>query len=233
MGCYRYKRLPFGLKIAPEAFQKINEQNFGDIPNITIYIDDIAIATENEIEHDKTVELLMKRAKEKNVKFNKEKIQYKQKEIMFLGHLISKQGIALNPNRMQAIQALKPPKNKKELQIMLGFINYVRNYIPNLSDISTPLRELLKKSVVFQWLDRHDQCLLKIKNMIANAPTLKAFNCNEQITIQTDASKDGLGCCLMQNKRPVSFASCSLTDSEKNYAQIEKEMLAIVFASSK
>lgn len=175
----------------------------------------------------------MDRAKEKNVKFNREKVQYKQKEIKFLGHIISGEGISLNPSRTQAIQALNPPKNKKELQTMLGFINYVRNYIPNLSDISTPIRELLKKSVVFQWLDQHDQCLKKIKNLITNAPILKAFNCNESITIQTDASKDGLGCCLLQNKRPVSFASCSLTDAEKNYAQIEKEMLAIVFACSK
>lgn len=232
-GCYRFKRLPFGIKIAPEVFQKLNEENFGDIKNITVYIDDILIAAETEQEHDNALKRLLERASERNIKFNRDKIQWKQKEVVFLGHRISEEGIECDKNRLKGIQNLGAPKCKKDLQRLMGFINYLREYIPNLSDISSPIRELMKNSVIFEWLPTHEKCLDKIKNMILNAPTLKPFDMRKKIYLQTDASKSGLGCALLQNKRPVCFASRSLNDAETRYAQIEKEMLAVVFACQK
>lgn len=232
-GCYRFKRLPFGIKIAPEAFQKLNEENFGDIPNVKIYIDDILISAENEQDHDMTVDLVMKRAIERNVKFNWNKIQFRKKEVLFLGHVISENGIGCDKNRLKGIEDLGAPKCKKDLQRLMGFINYLREYIPNLASVSTPLRELMKNSVVFDWLPLHDKCMNYIKKLIIESPLLKPFNEKEMITLQTDASKNGLGCTLLQDKRPVCFASRSLTDAETRYAQIEKEMLAVVFACQK
>ena len=232
-GCYKFLRLPFGIKIAPEVFQKYNEINFADIPGVLIYIDDVLISASTIEEHDKILQQVMDRAKQLNIKFNLQKFQYRVTEVKYLGQIISEKGIQCDPDRVLGIQKIGSPNDKKGLQKILGLINYVRNFIPNLSEISSPLRGLLKNNVVFQWLPCHDDCLNKIKNILANAPVLKTFDKYEEITLECDASKSGLGCCLLQEGRPISFASRSLSDAEIRYAQIEKEFLAIVFACQK
>lgn len=232
-GCYRFKRLPFGMRTATEIFQKLNERNFGDIPGVNIYIDDILIAAKDEKDHDRILKQVIDRARSINVRFNKEKVQYRVEKVSYLGHIISKDGIACDPGRLQVISKLGQPKDKKDLQKLLGMINYIRSYIPNLAELCQPLRELLKKNILFQWSQKHTECVEKIKKLIMNAEILKPFDSNKQITLQTDASKYGLGCCMMQDGKPISFASRSLTEAEVNYGQIEKEFLAIVFACEK
>lgn len=128
---------------------------------------------------------------------------------------------------------MRDPVNKKELQMILGYVNFMRQFIPNLSELTTPLRELLKNKVEFHWLQQHTDALNVIKEKIVNAPVLANFDARKEVTIQGDASQNGLGCCLMQEGRPVSYASRSLSDSERNYSQIEKELLAIVFATGR
>lgn len=232
-GCYRYKVLPFGIKIAPEAFQKYNERNFAGIPGIHIQTDDILVGGKTLEEHDAILKQVIERARKLNIKFNKNKVQYRLKSVKYLGHILSENEIASDPERAAAIMKVGPPRNKKDLQKLLGMINYVRPYVPNLSQVSHPLRELLKGDVAFKWLPHHDKCLEEIKNTIASAPALKTFDVNKEITIETDASQFGLGSCLMQEGKPIAFASRSLNDAETRYAQIEKELLAVVFACQK
>lgn len=232
-GCYKFLRLPFGVSIAPQLFQKVNEKNFANIDGVIVYIDDILIAAETEEEHDRILNKVLKRARELNIKFNEGKVQYKVKEVKYLGHKYSEHGIMIDEDRVQAIQDLKEPQTKKELQSILGMINFIRGYIPQISEISSPLRELLKKNVIFKWLPAHAKVLSQIKNLISTAPVLGIFDENKEITVQADASKNGLGACLMQEGRPIAYASRSLTDAEKRYAQIEKELLGIVFACRK
>jgi hypothetical protein len=119
------------------------------------------------------------------------------------------------------------------LQRILGMINYLRDFIPNLSTIISPLRQLLKKGVIWTWNDIHTKILKKVKQLIAQPPVLSQFDPNKEIVIQCDASKNGLACCLLQEGKPISFASRSLTETEVGYAQIEKEMLSILFATRK
>lgn len=109
-------------------------------------------------------------------------------------------------------------------------VDYLRSYIPNLSDLSAPLRELLKHNIEWIWLEKHHKALRKIKALISAAPILRNFDENKLPVIQTDASENGLGCCLLQEGMPVTFASRALTNSEKNFPQIEKKFLSIVFA---
>ncbi|KAL1448044.1 hypothetical protein WDU94_012311 [Cyamophila willieti] len=209
LGFYKFLRLPFGVKTAPEIFMKINSEAFKNIPNLIIYFDDILIATETEQEHHETLKALFEKALEINVKFNEQKFQFMNTKIKYLGHIFSEQGCELDPDRVEAISELKPPTNVKELRSMLGMINYVRDFIPNMSDLTAPLRELLKKQISWYWSDRQQQSFDKLKTLLSNAPVLRNFDCNLDVKIQTDASLEGLGCCLIQifNKNLCDIAS--------------------------
>lgn len=232
-GCFKFLRLPFGLSIAPEIFQKYSESAFGDIPGVVVYCDDLLICGENEREHDDILNKVFQRAKEHNVRFNSDKFQYKLKEVKYFGHIFSENGMKIDPERVNAIVNMKTPKNKKELQIFLGMVNYLRKFIPNMANVASCLQQLLKKDIDWLWTVVHDNVFANIKKMLTQTPVLQNFNNNLPIVIQCDASQEGLGCCLLQNNKPVSFASRSLTSAERNFSQIEKELLSIVWATKK
>lgn len=232
-GTYKFKRLPFGINIAPEKFQKLNEKSFGDLEGTEIYIDDILVWGKNLEEHDRNLEKVIERARKLNVKFNKDKLQYRVQEVRFLGHIFSKDGIRSDPKRVEAINLMPDPKSKKDLQRYLGMINYMRSFIPNLAQKTEVLRQLLKNDVEFTWNACHINATQQLKQIITNTPVLAVFDENVKIVIQTDASKSGIGCVLLQNGKPVEFASRSLNPAEQNYAQIEKELLAIVYSCVK
>ncbi|KFM62105.1 Retrovirus-related Pol polyprotein from transposon 17.6, partial [Stegodyphus mimosarum] len=232
-GCYKFLRLPMGISCAPEIFQKRNLENFGNIPGVLVYFDDILIAASTVQEHDKILTEVINRAKKLNIKFNKQKLQYRVSEVKYLGHLFNASGMRPDPDRIKAITELQEPQNKHELQRVLGMCNYLRKFVPHFSEKTAILRELLKNKVGWQWLQLHSKAFKELKELISNAPVLGIFDSSKPITIQADSSKDGLGCCLLQNGQPIAFSSRSLNNAEKNYAQIEKEFLSILFAVNK
>ncbi|XP_052123376.1 uncharacterized protein K02A2.6-like [Frankliniella occidentalis] len=232
-GCYKFNRLPFGLNASPEIFQARCEFYFGDIPGVTIFFDDIIVSGRNREEHDKALYNFLQRATLVNARINASKIQIRKTSVKYVGHIFSKEGRTVDPTRVEAIQKLKSPLNKKQLQKILGSINYEREYIPNLATLMQVLRPLLEEKNKWMWLECHEEALQKIKDMITNAPILANFQENAPIVIQCDASSFGLGSCLLQNKKPVSFASRCLTKTEQGYAMVEKEMLAILFSARK
>lgn len=232
-GRYRFNRLPFGICSAPEVFQKKNMELFGDLKGIFIYFDDIIVCGSNEVEHDQNLDRLLERAAKYDVKFNKNKVQYKSDQVKYCGYIISKDSIRIDPKFVRAITETEYPNDKKALQRYLGFVKYLTKFIPNLSQITAPLRELIKEGVIFKFDQSHKNVIDILKTIISSEPVLKIFDSNQPIVIQTDASQNGLGACLLQNNQPVAFVSRSMSDCEKRYAQIEKEMLAIQFACSK
>lgn len=232
-GCYKFLRLPFGLSVAPEIFQRYSEAAFGDIPGVVVYCDDLLISAYTEQEHDEILKKVFERARKYNVRFNRDKFQYKLTEVKYFGHVFSEQGMKIDPERIRSIVNMKSPTNKKELQRFLGMVNYLRKFVPYLADIATPLQLLLKKDVSWLWTGTHEKVYNDIKKKITEAPVLQNFDDRLPVVIQCDASKDGLGCCLLQNGKPVSFASRSLTVSERNFSQIEKELLSVVWATKK
>lgn len=232
-GNYRFLRLPFGIKTGSQVFQKMNHAIFGDIDNVEIFIDDLLIFGKTQQEHDETLKKVLQRAREKHVKFNKEKMQIGLAEVKYLGHVFAQNKITPDPKRIEAIKGLKHPTTKRSLQSFLGVVNYMRSFIPNMSELTAPLRELLKTNVIFQWTELHAKIIEDIKDAIINSPILVPFDIEKELVIQCDASQNGLGCCLLQEGKPISFASRSLTKTEQNYSQIEKEMLAILFACTK
>ena len=125
------------------------------------------------------------------------------------------------------------PTDKAGVRRLLGMVNFLANHIPNMSTIMAPLRALLKEDTHFQWADEHHKAVENLKTTLTNSPVLQYFNPTVRSTIQADASQHGLGVCLLQKGQPVAYASRSLNSAEGNYAQIEKELLAIVFACQK
>lgn len=232
-GNYRFTRMPFGVKCGPSVFQRKNFENFGDIENVLIYFDDICVSGRTKKEHDEVLLKVLQRAREKNVRFNPNKFQFAMTEVKYLGHIFSHNQIKPDPDRLTAIEKMGRPKNKKDLQTFLGVINDMRKFIPNLSDKTASMRELLKKNSVFVWTEVHDVEMDKIREEIMKSNILAPFDETKATAIQCDASQHGLGCCLLQDGKPISFASRSLNDAEKNYSQIEKEMLSILFACTK
>lgn len=232
-GNYRYIRMPFGIKTGPKVFQKLNFENFGDISNVIIYFDDILIFGRTKQEHDLALITVLKRARERNIKFNINKVQIGLKQVRYLGHIFELNSVKPDPERLKAIESLSRPKHKRDLQTFMGVINYLRSFIPNMSEKTAPLRELLKKNTIFFWTELHTKVFEEIKLDILRSNILVPFNEHKQVVVQCDASQSGLGCCLLQDGKPISFASRSLTKNEQNYSQIEKEFLSILFACEK
>lgn len=111
--------------MAPEIFQKIIYEYFGDIPNVVIYFDDLLVCTNSLEEHDDTLLKVIQKARSPNVKFNKSKLQFRVREVSYLGHVCSRDGMKIDPNKVEAIKKITAPNSKKELQKLLGFINYI------------------------------------------------------------------------------------------------------------
>ena len=176
---------------------------------------------------------LMLRCKEVNLKLNPKKFIFKVKQVTWMGHLLSGNGISPHPDRVQAIVDMDPPKDVKGVQRFVGMCNYLSPFTPNLAEIVKPLTELTHVNTVWSWSSRHDQAFREAKCVMANATTLKFFDVNKPCVLQVDASDTGLGGALLQEGQPVAFTSSTLSATEINYARIEKECLAIKVACTK
>ena len=232
-GRYSFTRLPFGISSAPEVFQKRAQQTFGDIQGVAVVFDDIIIAASTIEEHDTIFRQLLERARENGVRFNKSKLQLKVDSVVYMGHIVSRNGISPDPSKVRAIKDFTTPSSREDLMRFNGMATYVSRYIPNFAEVTFPYRQLLKKDAPWTWAEPQQKAFDTVKQLISTAPVLGYYDQRKPLVIQTDASSKGLGSCLMQDGHPISFASRALTDCETRYAQIEKELLAIVFACEK
>ena len=225
-GRYRFQRMPFGLKMAQDVFQSKIDQTFEGCSGVIGISDDIVVFGRNEEEHDRNMHLMMKRCQATGLKLNPEKCRVKQHEIKFYGIICNGNGTQPDPAKVSALKEMKPPADTKQLQTFLGLAT---TFIPNLSAQTAPLRELVKDEAVFDWTPAHQNVFDQIKNSISDNVSLAYFDPREDITLQVDASLQGLGAVLLQRDRPIAFASKALTDTETRYANIERELLAVVY----
>ncbi|XP_062702559.1 uncharacterized protein K02A2.6-like isoform X1 [Aedes albopictus] len=236
-GVYRFRRLMFGIKSAPELFQREMESVFRGIEGLIVYMDDLLLHGETEEAHDRTLEEVMKRIAEMKLKINEQKSVFGVSELFFLGYHISEDGIRPTGDKIQAIQNLQPPKSDSDLRSLLGLINFLGRFVPNLADLTFHMRQLLVKGTPFEWKASHDQELNKLKELLGKVDSLAFFDPTDETLLVTDASPVGLGAILIQIKngspRPISCVSKSLTACEKKYCQTEKECYAIIWAMEK
>lgn len=232
-GRFKFNVMPFGISSATEIFQSCFDEIFCDLEGVIILVDDILVWGSTPQENDGRLKKVLERAYERNVRFNLNKCQFKKSKVKYIGHVFTDKGIKVDNDRIKAIVEMDKPNNKDELLTFLGMIAYVGRFVPNLSEVSSTLRNLTKKDSVWLWDANADKAFLDLKNLLINSPTLKYFDVNKPVVLSVDASQHGLGAVILQDSLPVAYASRALTNTEIRYAQIEKEALAIVFACNK
>ncbi|UYV67323.1 K02A2.6-like, partial [Cordylochernes scorpioides] len=154
-------------------------------------------------------------------------------EVRFLGHVISQNGIDPEPYKIDKLITFKKPEDKKSLQRIMGLYNYLGKFIPNLAASTSNIRGILRKNVVWHWGPKQDGEFDHIKECVRNAPSLAHFDKSKMLILQCDSSKDAVGAALLQEDRPLAFASASFSDSQKQYSQIEKELLSVYYGCKK
>lgn len=231
-GRFCFKRLPFGISSGPEVFQREMSQIVSGIPGVVCDIDDILISGKTQEEHDKRLDMVLQRMKEAGVTLN-EKCVFSVKSIKFLGHIISKDGIHIDPEKVEAISKFPRPEKVSDVRSLLGMMNHIGKFAPGLAETTKPLRDLLKNDIVWTWDEPQEQAFQKLKAQMSTAPVLIHYSPQKPTKISADASSYGMGGVLMQKEdshwKPVYYISRSLTDTEQRYAQVEKEALAVTW----
>ena len=229
-GTFRYKRLCFGLNSAPEVFQKILANLLRDIPGCVNYMDDILLFAKDSREHDKILSRVLQVLKEAGIRLNKTKCEFKKSSVTFLGHVWSAEGVAPDAGKMKAISEMNPPESAEQMRSFLGFASYVGSQaVPHYSTLAKPLWDMLNDGA-FEWSPEKLKAFEVLKDCLVNIQTRAFFDPQAEIVIQCDASPYGLGCVLLQRGKPILFASRTTTKAERNYSQLEREFLSVVFA---
>jgi len=233
-GLYRYNVLPMGFASSQTIFQEMMDTMLRGIPMSGSYIDDSILSGKDESSHLHNLRLAFQRMREWNFRLSRAKSTFMQPTVEFLGQLVSKEGIRTYPKNVEAITAIRELKDVSQVKSFLGLVNFYGKFVPNLSHVCDPLYKLTRKSEKFSWSSECEKAFKLVKQLVSSAPVLAYFQQSLPIGISCDASNIGLGVVLFHSypdgtERPIAFASKTLSSSGRNYTQIEKEGLAIVF----
>ena len=196
-------------------------------------MDDILIHGTDNAAHDTKLTAALRKIKDSDLKLNKEKCLSRQRELRFLGHTIGTNGVKPDPAKTKAICEFKPPTNVTELRQFLGMVNYLRRSLPNLSQVTQPLNELLQSDHAWIWDSAQQEAFVEVKDLITSTPVLAFYELGKPTLVSADASSFGMGSVIVQQHdsewKPVAFCSCTLSEAERKYAWIKKECLAAVW----
>ena len=200
-------------------------------------VDDIfnLVFGETQEQHDKRLIAVLERLADANVTLNLEKCKFSTDKVEFLGHVIGKDGVQIDPTKVEAVTQMGEPTDIAQLRQFLGMVNKVGKYIPSLADITKPLRDLLSKNNAWLWTEAQQKAFDEVKKALVSAPTLALYDPAKETRVSSDASSFGLGAVLTQAQedggwKPVAYISRSLTPTEQRYAQVEMEALAVTWA---
>lgn len=240
-GLYQFKRLPFGLQASPPNFQRLMDRVLGGLQweECLCYLDDVLIFGRTFEEHCERLDRVLKAIGDAGLTLNPKKCIFGAKEVKFLGHLVSFEGIKPNPAKVEAIKDFPKPTNTTQLRGFLGMASFFRKFVKNFADIARPLHNLLKKDadVVRDWRKEHDIAMEDLKERLVTTPVLAHDDGISQLELCTDASLKGLGAVLLLNKegvsKPLMFISRRLNPAEEKYHVNELEFLALLWALTK
>ncbi len=235
-GLYEYQVMPFGLTNAPASCQRmINDQlhEYLDV-FVVAYLDDILIYSKTENEHIQHVKKVLAKLRTAKLLLKPEKCEFHQEETHFLGFIVGKHGIRMDPAKVEAVLTWPEPTTVTEVQSFLGFANFYRRFIHNYSAVAKALTDLTKKDKEFKWVEKARDAFRTLKERFTQAPVLATYDPELEIIMETDASDFALGACLSQKHdgklRPIAYHSRTFSPAELNYDVHDKELLAIVAA---
>ena len=236
-GLFRYKRLMFGITSAPEKYQQVIQQVLQDCSGTANISDDIIIYGPNTAEHDKRLEKVLTRLKDRGLTLNKEKCVFHMPKLTFMGLVLSRQGIGPTEEKVKAVNEACEPQSVSEVKSFLGLVNFNARFIPDLATVAEPLRRLTKKGEPFVFGPEQQAAFTELKRRLTQAETLGYFDRNAKTKIIADASPVGLGAVLVQEhngeNRVICYASRGLSEVERRYSQTEREALGLVWACEK
>lgn len=237
-GLYRYNRLPFGVKSAPGIFQQIMDTMLAGIKGAVAYLDDIIIMGRTKEEHDVRLDAVFQRIKEFGFHVNPDKCNFFLPRIRYLGFIFDANGRHPDPEKIEAIQQMPAPTDIKTLRSFLGLISYYGVFVKEMRDLRAPLDKLLKKEAKWNWTEDCQNVFERSKEILKSDLLLTHYDPNRPIVVAADASKNGLGAVISHRfmdgtEKAIAHASRSLTPTECNYSQIEKEALGLIFAIKK
>lgn len=198
-----------------------------------IYLDDIIIFAEDLDTHLQRLELVLKRLREVNLKLKPSKCKLLQKRVLFLGHIVSDQGIATDPEKVQAVRDWPVPRKLRDVRAFIGLCSYYRKFVPNFAQVARPLHALTKKGIKFEWSSQCEEAFQTLKERLTKAPILALPTDSDKYILDTDASGESIGAVLSQmqgtEERVICFGSRVCSPAERNYDVTRRELLAIVF----
>lgn len=236
-GHFEFLRMPMGLKNSPSTFQRVMDNVLRELQNTIclVYLDDIIVFSTSLQEHMNNLEKVFEKLRESNFKIQMDKSEFLKLETAYLGHVISKDGIKPNPDKITAIQNYPMPKTPTEIKRFLGLLGYYRKFIPDFAKITKPMTQCLKKGSKINFDRHYIESFEKCKTLLVNDPILQYPDFAKEFNLTTDASNLAIGAVLSQGPvgadKPIAYASRTLNSSEINYSTIEKELLAIVWAT--
>lgn len=237
-GLFTFNRLPFGVASAPAIFQRTMEGLLQGIANVAVYLDDIIMTGKTKAEHLATLDEVLTRLEEARLRLKKDKYEFLQDAVEYLGHRVDAQGLRPVEKTVIAIVDTTAPTSVNQLQSYLGSLNYYHRFLPNLSTLLAPLHALLGQGAKWTWKNPQEEVFRKSKELLQSAKVLVHYDADKELVLSCDASLYGVGAVLSHrmedgSEKPVSYMSRTLTKAEKNYSQLDKEGLAIMFGIKK
>jgi hypothetical protein len=232
MGHYQWVTLSMGLTNAPAVFQSVVNNIFRPYLGkfVVVYLDDICVFSKNEEEHLRHIKLVLAKLEEYKLTVAWHKCHFFQDELLFLGHIVSKDGVKADPAKVKAVEDYPQPQDQHQLRSFLGMCNYFRKYIKDYAPIISPLSILLRKDAPYEWGDEQQQAFERVKQALVTSPVLiiPDWRSDKPFEITCDASYQGLSGVLTQDGHPVAYESRKLNGAESRYSPTELEMLAVV-----
>ena len=232
-GLYRYTRLPFGVASAPALFQKLMNSVLQGIPHVICYIDDILVTGSSDEDHYRNLARVFERLQQHGFRLKQDKCAFMQDSVEYLGHRFDAEGLHALPGKIEAITNAPEPRNLQELRSFLGLLNYYGKFLPNLAMLVHLLNTLLQHDKRWKWSAECAQAFQQAKQALSSASVLAHYDPTLPLTLAGDASAYGVGAVISHTLPDGAFASRSLSTSERNYAQLEKEALSLVFGVKK
>lgn len=235
-GQFEYLVTPFGLTGAPGCFQTLMNNILRPYLDdfVLVYLDDILIYSKTAGEHVNHLRTILQILRDHELYGKLSKCEFLKQEIEYLGHIISKNGIQVNPKKIEAVKNWEIPKNVTQVQSFLGLCNYYRRFVKDFATVPTPLTDITRKDKGYKWEVEEQQSFDELKNLLTNAPVLRCADPNIPYQLTADASQTGVGAVLTQTDengtRPVAYASRKLIPAEQDYSTHERELLAIKYA---